>query len=125
MQLGRVSVVAPGTQAANGTVGPVRVRDHGKTVGFQIVISTASGGTQTVTWKWQGSFDGTNFVDVAYITDASNTSATSTLTKTATGTYVQFLDIASGARNYNYYQLVVTSVTDTIKWGADIYTDGR
>lgn len=79
--------------------------------GFQFVVEVA-GATPTVTFKYQGTLDGTTWVDLPYITGNSNTSATATQTVTAVGTTVNFLDTASGARSFNQYRVVTTANTN-------------
>ena len=86
--------------------------DDVEAVGFQFVVE-AAGATPTVTWKIQGSLDGTNAYDIAYVTDATDTSAVATRTATATGAQVNFLNKGPGeSRAYKYYRVVTTSNTN-------------
>lgn len=86
--------------------------DDVEAIGFQFVVE-AAGATPTVTWKIQGSLDGTNAYDLSYITDATDTAATATRTATAAGAQVNFLNKGTGeSRAYKYYRVVTTSNTN-------------
>ena len=85
----------------------------------QFVVEVA-GATPTVTWKVQGSQDGTNFFDLAYFTDASDTSATAALTSTGVGAKVVFLDTVNSGRMYQFYRLV-TSANTNITYRGELY----
>lgn len=79
-------------------------------VAFEFIVDTV-GGTPTVTWKLQGSQDGTNFYDLAYVTDANDTVAVATRTATAVGNQISFVSNTS-SRAYRYYRAVTTSNTN-------------
>jgi hypothetical protein len=81
---------------------------------------TAVGATPTVTWKAQGSLDGTNWFDLGYITDASDTVSVATRVMTAVGEQVSFLSNPV-ARKYNYIRLV-TSANTNVTYKADLFT---
>lgn len=85
---------------------------------FQFVIE-AVGGTPTVTFKVQGSFDGTNWFDVAYVTDASDTLAVTALTKTGVGAYLVFV-ANPAARFYSQFRLV-TSANTNVTYRCELY----
>lgn len=89
------------------------------TTAFQFVIE-AVGSTPTVTFKYQGSLDGTNWFDVLYTTDASDTAATTAITKTGTGAFVVFLNGNSFDRFYKYFR-VVTSANTNVTYRAEMY----
>jgi hypothetical protein len=83
---------------------------------------TAVGATPTVTYKYQGSVDNTNWYDILYITDASDTAAATAFTKTAVGQYICFLS-NPGVRNYKYFRLV-TSANTNVTYKSDLYLIG-
>jgi hypothetical protein len=87
-------------------------------VGFQFIVDTA-GATPTVTWKVQGSLDNSNFYDVNYVTDATDTAAVTGLTSTAVGAKVVFM-ANPGARMYRFFRLV-TSANTNITYHAELY----
>lgn len=72
---------------------------------------TAIGATPTVTYKYQGSMDGVNFYDLAYITDANDTVAVATRTATTVSKQIAFLSNPL-ARNYRYIRLVTSANTN-------------
>ncbi len=97
------------TSTGNNTHSAVRVGPN-ETVAFEMEV-TAIGATPTVTWKIQGSMDGTNWFDVAYVTDANDTVSVATRTMTTVSTQIAFLSNPV-ARRYNYYRLVTTANTN-------------
>ena len=64
----------------------------------------------TVTYKFQGSIDNENLFDVAFITDATDTAAVSTKTRTSVGANIAFLSNPV-ARRYQWFRVVTTSNT--------------
>lgn len=102
----------------NNTHNSVHVGSDYSSVVLQFVVD-AIGATPTVTYKWQGSPDNTNWYDVAYITDASDTLSTSTRVVTTTGGTVSFVCNPS-ARRYKFYRLVTTSNTN-VTYHGEIY----
>lgn len=89
-------------------------------IAIQFVVEVA-GGTPTVTWKAQGSLDGSNWYDLFYLTDASDTPAATALTSTAVGAKVIYLDMGVGtSRQYPMYR-VVTSANTNITYRAEMY----
>jgi hypothetical protein len=64
----------------------------------------------TVTWKVQGSHDGTNFYDLLYVTDASDTGGTAGIANTTSGNKTIFLSNV-GSRTYRFFRLVTSSNT--------------
>jgi hypothetical protein len=115
-------MIEQGTLAAAGTTGnnthsSFRT-DANETVAFEFEV-TAIGATPTVTFKYQGSLDGTNWYDTAYVTDASDTVAVAGRTVTAVGTSVQFLSNPV-ARRYKFYRCV-TSANTNVTYTARLY----
>lgn len=110
--------------AKTGTTGNSASTDPGidapKAAGptvFQFVCE-ALGGTPTVTFKYQGSMDGTNWYDLVYVTDG--TAAASVATRTLTsGTAIQFLESLTD-RMYRKYRCVTTSNTN-VTYRAELY----
>lgn len=108
-----------GNLAANTT--PVcRVKEKGGVTAIQFVVE-AQGGTPTVTWQGQGSLDGVNWYNLAYITDASDTLSVAAITTVALGAQVIFLD-NSTVRNYNFFRVIVSANTNTT-YRAELWTD--
>lgn len=112
------------TLAATGTTGNNTHTgvDSGPAPGpiaCQFVVE-AVGATPTVTFKFQGSLDGTNWYDLAYFTDASDTLSVATRTVTATGASVNFLDTVNSGRMYNKFRCVTTSNTN-VTYRAELY----
>lgn len=69
------------------------------------------GATPTVDFKFQGSLDGTNWYDLSYVTDASDTAAVAARTVTAVGQFIQFpSNVVS--RRYQFIRLVTASNTN-------------
>lgn len=80
---------------------------------------TAIGATPTVTWKFQGSVDGTNWFDVAYITDATDTLSTATEVDTTVSQSLHFL-ANPGTRKYQYFRCV-TSANTNVTYNSAVY----
>lgn len=99
----------PGVQAT----GAVRVA-------VQFVVEVA-GSTPTVTWKVQGSLDGSNWYDCEYMSDSSDTGAATTRTATAVGAQTEWLDLAGGSRFYSQYRMVTSSNTN-VTYRGELYT---
>lgn len=122
--LGKVAtLLAPTASTGNNTHTAVAYKPgngFASPVAIQFVVE-AAGATPTVTWKAQGSFDGTNFYDLLYITDASDTAATTTKTATAVGAQAIFVS-NSQSRGYNFYR-IVTSANTNITYRAELYVE--
>lgn len=110
--------LAPSGSTGNNTHSSVFVNGTYEAVAFQFRV-TAVGATPTVTWKVQGSADGTNWYDVAYVTDASDTAATTGRTMTAVGAQIEWLSNPV-ARRYKYFRLV-TSANTNVTYTADLF----
>ncbi len=82
----------------------------GAGVAFEFEV-TAVGATPTVTYKWQASLDGTNWRDLAYITDAVDTLAVVTRARTTVSSDLLFLANPQ-ARIYRYFRVVTTLNTN-------------
>ena len=115
--IGRTALTAA-AQTGNNTHNAVELGKEIRQVAWEFVVE-AVGATPTVTWKLQGSMDGTNFYDVAYLTDATDTVAVATRTATAVGRQVGFLSLSS-VRVYRYYRLV-TSANTNVTYSAVLY----
>lgn len=83
------------------------------TVAFQLVVE-AIGATPTITWKIQGTIDGTRFYDLAYITTSSDTVATTAVTVASPAANDGSLIFLSNpvARQYHQYRVVTTANTN-------------
>ena len=88
------------------------------TMVFQFVVE-AVGGAPTVTYQFQGSVDGTNWYNIAYVTDSSDTVSTATRARTSTGADVCFLSNPI-ARAYNYVRVVVSGINN-VTYRAEAY----
>jgi hypothetical protein len=103
-----VREAAPDGSNTNATHPAVEVDSPEKGVAFQFEV-TAIGATPTVTYKWQGSVDGTNWDDVAYITAAADTLAVTTRARTTVSADLLFLANPL-ARIYRHYRLVTSGI---------------
>lgn len=113
--------LAAAGSTGNNTHSALYVGGTYESVAFQF-RATAVGATPTVSWKIQGSPDGTNYFDLGYITDASDTVATATRAVTTVSAQINFLSNPV-ARRYKYFRLV-TSANTNVTYAADIYTIG-
>ena len=111
-------LAAAGT-TGNNTHTAVPVDPDVETVAFQFNVS-AIGATPTVTFKYQGTVDGTNWFDVFYVTDSSDTASVATRVVTAPGSSIQWLSNVS-VRKYTQYRCVTTANTN-ITYNADVVT---
>lgn len=102
----------------NSTGASVGVGGNYQTIAMHFVVE-AVGATPTVTWKFQGSIDGTNWYDVAYVTDATDTLAVTTEVDTAVGASVHFL-ANPGTRKYKFFRCV-TSANTNVTYRSEIY----
>lgn len=91
------------------------------TLVFQLVVENV-GATPTMTFKFQGSPDGTNWYDVGYVTDASDTISQAATTVTTTGAHVFFLSNPL-ARRYKYFRLNVSANTN-VTFRGELYRVG-
>lgn len=112
-----ISLAPKGSTGNISNAAAVPVADY-EALALQFVIE-AVGATPTVTFKFQGSLDGTNWYDIAYVTDANDTVAVAALTKTATGAWVMFLDNPL-ARRYKFIRPVVSANTN-VTYRAEAY----
>ena len=85
---------------------------------FQFVVE-AAGATPTVTFKYQGSLDNSNWVDLPYISGANETTTQATQTVTAVGATVNWLSTAH-TRFFKFFRCVTTSNTN-ITYRAEMY----
>lgn len=110
-------VVAASGSTGNITGAAVHVGTY-EALALQFVVE-AVGATPTVTYKFQGSLDGTNWYDIGYITDATDTVSTTTRVRTALGADITFLSNPV-ARKYKWVRPVTTSNTN-VTFRADAY----
>jgi hypothetical protein len=103
-------VGSTGTTAGLPANSGLKVNAGDLSVAFLFTVE-AVGATPTITYKFQGSDDGSNWFDVNYITDASDTPATAARTRTTQGQDIAWLS-QSGVRQYNFYRVVVTANTN-------------
>lgn len=111
--------LAPTGSSGNNTHAATSIPQYAA-VAFQFVVETA-GATPTITYKFQGSLDGTNWYDVAYTTDASDTISQATRTATAVGAQASFADVPA-ARHYTQFRCV-TSANTNITYRAEAWAN--
>lgn len=112
-------MLAPTGSTGNNTHNPASVSiESVLPTAVQFVVEVA-GATPTVTWKAQGSMDGTNWYDLFYITDATDTSAAAARVATAVGAQIEWLALAP-TRNYAQFR-VVTSLNTNVTYRAELY----
>ena len=112
------ALLAPAGSTGNITGPAVALGSGWQAFALQFVVE-AAGGSPTVTYKFQASLDGTNWFDVGYITDASDTIATATRVATSTGAQVAFVSNPV-ARQFLYFR-VVTTGNNNITFRAEAY----
>jgi len=120
--LNKVALTAP-AQTGNNTHAAVACKPgngFASPVAVQFVID-AVGATPTVDFKVQGSLDGTNWYDLAYITSASDTLSVAARTVTALGGYANFV-CNSQSRGYNWFR-VVTSANTNVTYHAELWVE--
>lgn len=110
-------LLAPAGSTGNATHNAVKLGPYEALV-FHFVVE-ATGATPTVTYKFQGSVDGSNWFDIAYVTDANDTVAVSTRVRTTVGSDVAFLSNPV-ARRYQYVRLVTSSNTN-VTYRGEVY----
>lgn len=113
------NLVAPVGSVGNITSPAFQLPDY-RVLALQFVVE-AVGATPTVTYKWQGSIDNTNWYDLPYVTDASDTISQATRVVTAVGATVNYADTANGARKFKWVRLVTTANTN-VTFRGEAYT---
>jgi hypothetical protein len=108
----------PVGSTGNSTGSSVSIGANYQAIAMVFTVS-AIGATPTVTWKFQGSIDGTNWFDVAYITDAVDTLSVATEVDTTVSQSVHFLANPS-ARKYKFFRCV-TSANTNVTYNSAIY----
>lgn len=88
-------------------------------IALQFVVEAILGGSQTITYNFQGSLDGNNWYDIGYITDASDNIVTATRTMTAVGAQVCWISNPI-ARRYLYYRVQVPNNVN-MQFRAEVY----
>jgi hypothetical protein len=121
------SLAATG-QTGNNTHPSVWLGSSYEAVAMQFVVEVA-GATPTVTWKVQASPDdnkvtdaNSNWYDVGYVTDGTDTIAQTARTATAVGAQVQFVSNPV-ARRYQKFRLV-TSANTNITYRGEVFRVG-
>jgi hypothetical protein len=102
--------LAPTGSTGNNTHITTNMPDMYEGLALEMIV-TAVGATPTITYKYQGSLDGTNWYDMAYITDASDTVSVATRVMTAVARQVSFMSNPL-ARNYVFVRLVTSANTN-------------
>ena len=109
------SFLGPGVLAPTGSTGNITVPAG---VGYAsdpsalvtaIQIVTEIAGT-TCTYTAQGSLDGTNWYNLAYLTDASDTVSVAAVVRTTLGASILFLS-QTLSRRYKYYRVASSANT--------------
>lgn len=114
--LNSVTLASAGTTGnVTGTGQTLQENSGDRRVALVFTIS-ATGSTPTVDFKYQGSYDNSNFVDIAVLPTDSSTTAV-TFTKTSLGTYVSFIDLP---RRYEQLR-VVTANNTNVTFSATAY----
>lgn len=108
--------LAPTGSTGNNTHTAVQAGAVWSTAIVEFVVE-AIGASPTVTWKIQGSLDNSNWYDLGYVTDASDTFATAARTVTTVSKQIQF-----STRPYRYFRLV-TSANTNVTYRAELYLD--
>lgn len=112
-------LLAPAGSTGNVTGAAYHVGSNTQATALQFVVE-AVGATPTVTFKFQGSPDGSNWYDLGYITDSQDTISTATRTATGVGASIAFVSNPV-ARRYAWYR-VVTTLNTNVTFRAEIYT---
>ena len=103
--------LAPTGSTGTGTGSSVQVPGSTyEALAFQLVVE-AVGSSPTMTYKFQGSPDSTNWYDIGYVTDVSDTISTSTRVRTSVGADISFLSNPL-ARRYSFFRVVVSANTN-------------
>lgn len=76
-------------------------------------IVESVGATPTISYLWEGSFDGAVWYPIFYITDAVDTPSLAARTRTTAGRDVSFISTAQ-ARRYKQYRCRVTANTNVV-----------
>ena len=118
MAVGDKTVLAPAGSTGNNTHAAANAPAQAVNVAFQFVVE-AVGATPTVTFKFQGSLDGLNWYDVAYVTDAVDTGAVAGRTVTAVGASLAFVQ-SPAQRAYTQYRCV-TSANTNVTYRAEMF----
>ena len=108
--------LAPAGSTATGAYASVAVPANYDAIGFQ--IDAVAGGT-SASVKFQGSLDGSSWFDIAYVTDATDTAATTARTLNPSSSLVQWLSNPV-ARKFAFFRLNVVSNTG-VTFSATLY----
>lgn len=92
------------------TSGSVVLPPEADAIAVQFVVE-AIGATPTITYKAQVSLDGTNWIDLPYITPASATEAQTAITRTTVGVDPVFI-AQPLVRDWRFIRSVVTANTN-------------
>ena len=116
--------VGPKNLAPTGTTGAnthqsVFVEPGTRGLAAQFVVEVI-GGTPTVTFLFQGSFDNVNFYPIPYFTAANDTVSAAGIAVTSVAGSVVYLDTAGGSRFFEWVRCVTTSNTN-VTYRAELY----
>lgn len=78
-------------------------------IGFEFVVEVI-GATPSITFKWQGSLNGTDWFDYGYITDASSVESFAARTVTTVSASVQWR--SNALRRYRFVRCVPSANTN-------------
>ena len=115
----RTYSLAPAGSTGNNNHTGVAVNEDQDAMALEFVVS-AVGATPTVTAKIQGSFDNTNWHDIAVVPPDSDTLGT-TFTVTAVGKTIRFAKDDLG-RFWKFVRLV-TSANTNVTYNANLHVD--
>lgn len=110
--------LAPKGSTGNNTHAALAINPDSEEIAVQFVVE-AVGATPTVTWKVQGTLDGTNWVDISYITPSVGTGAVAGRVVTAVGVDIIFME-RPAERQYKSLRLV-TSANTNVTYRCELY----
>jgi hypothetical protein len=112
-------VIPSGTTTVPGTLPVVELDSDPDDICMELFVEIA-GATPAISYKWQGSVDGTVWFDLMYITDASDTPATAVraITPTTGSSTLQWR--SNSLRRYRFLRCVPSAITN-VTYRASIY----
>lgn len=105
--------------SGNQTSAGLQLGDSYEQAVMRFVIETASGGP-AVTFKFQGSLDGSVWADLPYVTDSSDVLSTAAVTPAppVAGTAYYFFSV----RPWASYRVIVSGTAGTLTYRAEAFT---